>query len=216
MCPAAHTAQGRAILAVLRGVWGPACATSLAAVVGRRPRRALGQAWCTVTCSQPPCAWLHPRAALTPSQRLRKAHSPTAQDSDIYGGGVSAGAPGSRLERGAETLHRQQAHNPGTGLPRRQLQKPQHHRRGPGQPSPTTVTHTAPTFEPLKSVETSATTILRSEGTGRSGLCPSPRGPADQPHPTETTHSSWRMDIKPGSFIYTVRVTSKFLRLEQL
>lgn len=28
------------------------------------------------------------------------------------------------------------------------------------------------------------------------------------------TDSSWRLDIKPGSFIYTVKVTSEFLRLE--
>lgn len=30
------------------------------------------------------------------------------------------------------------------------------------------------------------------------------------------TASSQRLDIEPGSFIYTVKVTSKFLRLERL
>lgn len=83
--------------------------------------------------------------------------------------------------------------------------------------------HSPPAFEALDDSEVSAPPFPRPDPAARRGQ----KGPG----PAPATDGGWprrlrtrqkpdsrlrRLDIEPGSFIYTVKVTSKFLRLERL
>lgn len=154
-----------------------------------------------------------------------------ALDSDIYGGGVcvplcrGSGLPAGESSRDlpppACTQPPQHTHNPGHRATQRA------HPETPPPPSwprPALSRHSharGPCIQASQELgdvryRPSADPTLGFRGDRRVQAPTSPRGPADQPRPTETTHGSWWVDSEPGSFIYTVKVTSEFLRLEQL